>query len=387
VTAEERERFERDGYLVFDPEFPEEVIDGTREDMEAKYLPEGTPRHVDEVGVVYGAGERARIQDGWKINENVKRIALAPNVLSVCEELYGRKPLPFQTLNFRMGTQQPPHADAMHFNSDPPGFMCGVWVALEDMDMDNGPLIYFPGSQKLPLPTWDEMGAPEEGTGEGYPNYSDFDKFQLARHQRYEVQVQDTIGKHGMTPDYGTIRKGQALLWSAQLLHGGSPQRDNNRTRHSQVTHYYFEGSRQYTPMRTEGSREFWRYPWWIRQEGVKDVKVATNEAANDSIPNESTVLVMTRGEEPQELNGRQVRPFQPIEDAGDERSPGEEATAVRDLEKLRAEGASYLLVPFHQLHRLTYQCNDLQQHLENRYRAVVRDGACCAIYDLTSER
>ena len=32
----------------------------------------------------------------------------------------------------------------------PEGFMCGVWVALEDMDMENGPLVYYPGSHKLP---------------------------------------------------------------------------------------------------------------------------------------------------------------------------------------------------------------------------------------------
>ena len=32
----------------------------------------------------------------------------------------------------------------------PEGFMCGVWVALEDMDMDNGPLVYYPGSHQLP---------------------------------------------------------------------------------------------------------------------------------------------------------------------------------------------------------------------------------------------
>src|SRR5947208_2024817 len=123
VTSEERERFERDGYLVFDPAIPEEVIDSARQEMEDKYLPKGDDTYVDGSGVFYGGGPRARIQDGWKINEHVKRIALAPKVLAVCEALYGRKPLPFQTLNFRMDTEQPPHADAMHFNSDPPELM------------------------------------------------------------------------------------------------------------------------------------------------------------------------------------------------------------------------------------------------------------------------
>jgi hypothetical protein len=43
-------------------------------------------------------------------------------------------------------------------------------------------------------------------------------------------------------------RKGQALIWAANLLHGGAAQTDKSRTRYSQVTHYYFEGCCYYTP-------------------------------------------------------------------------------------------------------------------------------------------
>ena len=50
--------------------------------------------------------------------------------------LYGREPFPFQTLNFPYGSRQHYHSDAVHFNSLPKGFMCGVWVALEDIHED-----------------------------------------------------------------------------------------------------------------------------------------------------------------------------------------------------------------------------------------------------------
>jgi hypothetical protein len=43
-------------------------------------------------------------------------------------------------------------------------------------------------------------------------------------------------------------RKGQALIWCANLLHGGSPQTDPTRTRWSQVTHYFFDDCVYYTP-------------------------------------------------------------------------------------------------------------------------------------------
>ena len=43
------------------------------------------------------------------------------------------------------------HTDSVHFSSCPERFMAGVWVALEDIDSDNGPLILYPGSHALPI--------------------------------------------------------------------------------------------------------------------------------------------------------------------------------------------------------------------------------------------
>jgi hypothetical protein len=36
------------------------------------------------------------------------------------------------------------HADAVHFHAEPALFMCGVWIALEDIRPDAGPLAYVP---------------------------------------------------------------------------------------------------------------------------------------------------------------------------------------------------------------------------------------------------
>jgi len=182
------------------------------------------------------------------VSENVKALALAPRVLEVLEELYGRKPLPFQTINFRRGTEQAPHSDALHFSSIPEGYMCGVWVALEDIDLDNGPLVYYPGSHKLPMVTMREVGV-------------DASK---SEYERYEQHIAALIEREGLEPEYGTIEKGHALVWAANLLHGGAEQRDRERTRHSQVTHVFFEGCKYYTPMLSEGEEIRWRNPAWI---------------------------------------------------------------------------------------------------------------------------
>jgi ectoine hydroxylase-related dioxygenase (phytanoyl-CoA dioxygenase family) len=240
TSSEQREQFERDGYLVFDPEVPTIILDRILTDLKDKY--EGDePIDVPQ----RNAG---RIQDAWRISSNVKALARAPKVLTMLEELYERKPLPFQTLNFPIGTQQRPHQDTIHFNSKPPGYMCGIWVALEDIDMNNGPLVYYPGSHKWPEFTPKDVGV--RASFEDYP--------------RYEQFIDDMLSRSSLEPHYGTIKKGQALLWAANLVHGGAPQKDTSRSRHSQVTHYFFEHCEYYTPMLSDETQISRRNPTWI---------------------------------------------------------------------------------------------------------------------------
>jgi ectoine hydroxylase-related dioxygenase (phytanoyl-CoA dioxygenase family) len=241
ASAEQRERFELDGYLVVEEVAPAATLDAIVTELDGLF---GKQAH-EEGGVRY---YRNRIQDVWKINEHVKALALSRPALALLEGLYGRRPLPFQTLNFLRGTQQAPHSDAIHFSTIPEGFMCGVWVALEDIDMENGPLVYYPGTHKLPYVRPADFGV--EAKWENYPSY--------------EHYVADLIEREGLEPEYGTVKKGQAIVWAANLLHGGAKQSDRSRTRLSQVTHYFFEGCRYYTPMASEGDDVRWRDPVWV---------------------------------------------------------------------------------------------------------------------------
>jgi len=178
----------------------------------------------------------------------VRRLAMAPRVLSVLRTLYRREPIPMQTLNFGRGTEQRAHSDSMHFSSVPAGFMCGVWIALEDIDEDNGPLEYYPGSHRLPHLDHTSIGV----TGSEQKSYE--------RYGAYEELVQMVVRELGLERRVLKVPKGKALVWAANLLHGGSPIRDASRTRHSQVTHYYFEGCLYYQPQRSDPflGRTFW---------------------------------------------------------------------------------------------------------------------------------
>lgn len=181
-----------------------------------------------------------RVQDAWRDNELVRRIAVNPRVLEILAAMYGRRPIPFQTLNFNRGTEQTTHSDIVHFSSMPERFMCGVWVALEDIDEDNGPLRYYPGSHRWPTYGNENLGSlvADLGYMDNYP--------------AYERLWRALIEAHGAEERVLTGPRGTALIWAANLLHGGAPQRDRARSRHSQVTHYYFENCAYYTPLNSD---------------------------------------------------------------------------------------------------------------------------------------
>ena len=187
-----------------------------------------------------GKSKQDRFQDAWQ-NENiqsVRKIACHPTILEALKTIYGRKPFPFQTLNFSSGSQQHFHSDAVHFSSDPLGFMCGAWVALEDISPESGPLIYYPGSHRLPYLDAQKLNLNiEELKKEKHPQIF-FDKF-----------WEDLVEENKFKKSIYLPKKGEVLIWHANLLHGGSKVLDNSKSRWSQVTHYYFENCEYYTPL------------------------------------------------------------------------------------------------------------------------------------------
>ena len=177
-----------------------------------------------------------RVQDAWSFSSAVKEAAVLPRVLDVLRLLYGREPIPFQTLNFKFGTQQRAHADFVHFSCLPARFMCGAWVALEDVDAGNGPLFYYPGSNRLP-----ELGPNEMNQTVATFEYGHYEEFQ-----------ERLMAAKGLRPIEFHAKRGDILLWSSNIVHGGTPVRQPGRTRWSQVTHYYFEDCIYYTPMASD---------------------------------------------------------------------------------------------------------------------------------------
>ena len=201
-----------------------------------------------------------RVQDAWKFSPAVRELAVMPAVLDVLRVLYGREPVPFQTLNFEFGTQQRAHSDTVHFSSLPRRYMCGVWVALEDVDAGNGPLFYYPGSQRLPDPFFQRFGL-EAGIG----SYGD-----------YEIAQEALLVANGLEPIEFHAKTGDILIWSANIVHGGKPISEEGRTRWSQVTHYFFDGCVYVTPLHSDPEIG----EWFVRADLEN---ISTGETAEQS--------------------------------------------------------------------------------------------------------
>jgi hypothetical protein len=236
LTADEKrialELHER-GYAVMD--FPDDLLDERIDRIKTNLAPRFGIDGSDPAAIK-NDGRNMRIQDGWLVDSDVRAIAINRSVVALLGKLYGRRPFPFQTLNFPVGTQQQLHSDSIHFSSIPERFMCGVWLAMEDVHADAGPLTYLPGSHRWPILSNAMIGRRGYGASAA------------SAQAPFEAAWQALIEASGTKPEVFLARKGQALIWAANLLHGGTLQRDPSLTRWSQVTHYYFDDCAYYTP-------------------------------------------------------------------------------------------------------------------------------------------
>ena len=131
---------------------------------------------------------------------------------------------PRASLFFDKGSEQEIHQDTAVFHVYPINSFIGVWIALEDIHLDSGPLVYYPGSHKEPI--WKEFVD--------YPQ-TNLRTFPLARFPEYYSYLHELKKKYPQK--HAILKKGSALLWHGMLIHGGSPVNNKALTRKSLVVH------------------------------------------------------------------------------------------------------------------------------------------------------
>ncbi len=150
----------------------------------------------------------------------------------ILSALLGNSAILFQSINFFKGSEQHTHSDSIHMTTYPTGGLLGVWIALEDITIKNGPLHYYPASYKLPY----YMNADYNNEGNkwfiGSKSYDE-----------YEKMIESKMKENKMKKEIFYASKGDVLIWHANLFHGGEPHFNKTKTRKSMVFHYFREGN------------------------------------------------------------------------------------------------------------------------------------------------
>ncbi len=163
-----------------------------------------------------------------KKSKLVKSIAEDPGLKKILSFLLDKDIVAFQTINFIHGSGQRAHSDSIHMTTYPLGYLIAAWIALEDVTHENGPLFYYPGSHRLPYLLNNDFNEGATFLTLGKKDYVD-----------YEDVIEDLVKQKNYSRKEFLAKKGDVLIWHANLVHGGAPILDKNSTRKSMVVHYY----------------------------------------------------------------------------------------------------------------------------------------------------
>jgi hypothetical protein len=215
-------QFVAKGYTVLENFFPEKDTSALNAEVD-ELLKSGKAGFNFTGRKIFNLWETSRLAD--------ERFFRNPELTRLLSFLLGKKVAPFQSLNFTLGSEQRAHSDSIHMTTEPPGYLVATWIALEDCTAENGALFYYPGSHRLPFVTTQDYDSGNTALTIGEHN-----------NRHYEDKIEQVIQEKGLKKQLFLARRGDVLIWHANLLHGGSAITKSGSTRRSMVCHYFAEG-------------------------------------------------------------------------------------------------------------------------------------------------
>ena len=215
------DQYEEQGYAILKKYVSDEVVDEINSAIDHG-LSEGKYQFINN----------GKIMFAFHSLPALKNVGTDQHLMELLDILIDGKAVLFQSINFKMGSEQHTHSDSIHMTTYPLGGLLGVWIALEDIDDDNGPLHYYPGSHKLPY--YLNKDYDNEGNSMMIGNKS---------YDAYEEMIAEKIKGNHIQKKIFNAKKGDVLLWHANLFHGGNEHTNKNKTRKSVVFHYFKEGA------------------------------------------------------------------------------------------------------------------------------------------------
>lgn len=240
--VEQVSSFLRDGFIILEQAAALDVVDAFQAEVSRSF-------RVGNAGVLYqtpGSQEAksldkpvprrgTRVVDSFVPLPQALDLFASPRLLEFLNLIFGEDPLLFQSLSFDQGSEQGLHQDTAYVVVNRPLELAACWIALEDVQEGSGELMYSPGSHRNP--DWHFGGDRKHWSPDldGPEAHDDWARFLRQTARASDRPVETFLAK-----------KGDILVWHADLAHGGSPVVNPELTRQSLVGHFCPQSGRPY---------------------------------------------------------------------------------------------------------------------------------------------
>jgi hypothetical protein len=236
ITGEEAEfllHLVREGYAIAPQRLSDALVDRVVAEID---------KAVEEKYQGYQWGESQRLTHLHQNNPAIREVWTHPYVMRLLQLVFGAEPRACQTLTYVFGSQQELHQDTVHLTPFPAGYMCGVWVAMEDVREGSGELEVLPGSHKFDRVYRARVDCAPVEFETGNRQQQDWTEFG----QKVGGRWRDQRASHDRAVAPYMAKKGQILFWHENLMHGCKPRYNKDLSRKSVVSHYFAEGALAY---------------------------------------------------------------------------------------------------------------------------------------------
>jgi phytanoyl-CoA hydroxylase len=223
-----RADFERDGYVAIRPFFDAAKMAEMNRELD-RFLRDVVPT-MDETEVYYeDKSDKSTVKQMMRLDRYdpyFDELLRSSAVSDLAATVLGETAIPQNMEYFNkppgIGKQTPPHQDGYYFKVAPPQAVTG-WLALEDVDEENGCLNYVRGSHSFE--GWRPHGRSEIlGFSQGVTNFGT------------PHDVANTVSQPG--------KAGMMLMHHCKTVHWASPNRSPTRSRRALGFVYYGESAK-----------------------------------------------------------------------------------------------------------------------------------------------
>lgn len=236
LTQAQKQQWDRDGFLILKSFFKKDKINAVNAEIadilgKKKNYPDATVDVLsgDHGGKLFKIATapddalqgRVKLNDLFLDSPLIRACSLDKRLSAIIGNLLDGDPIQCNSLNFIYGSTQPAHYDTWFMPPVVEDKMLATSICLERVTDDNGPVVLYPGTHKIAPYVFPHGGIAKLDAS-------------LIPAEQY---VAETTSHIEPIPFMG--EPGDVLIWHGQVLHGGSPIKDANKTRRSLVSHYF----------------------------------------------------------------------------------------------------------------------------------------------------